>query len=602
MTSGSPYKPLAQSSGLSSPSNNRNSSSSSHSVELENLGRGGNNNRKNKAQTDISTAPSGGVGRAPPPGQCRIILARLASRLVIDIVLWASFIMAVLYTEKVGALTRYQKHLFNAVGVGLPLMLGLNYNSSFQAMAGIMRWKVLESSIYTFKETDLILSLDSFLTVTKLGIHWSKQMAKKAGKRWMYFGRALACLGWVFLTLGSQIGVGLLGLTFDFNSENALIPEPGKVWVTNLATYSRTAPLSIPVAVGITTINEEQYRAHQYGDLGDQFVKESNASSNVKIPSYGSNISITWLEGGSAWEYRFQDWTGTQQDPRQQSIPSDRIITVKTNCTIIHWNQLWNTSHHLNWSQVKYEDIAPDGVTFLNFDTDGKQKEFWCDNRCARIGGVATTWYEGGSGLTNDTSQWNATECDVAISSVSNTGNATYYELSDEVAQLAAGAIAMDGIARLTQDSYQFYRYNNRTTWGSDFVDKNEVAKRVGRFAAGSIALLDFYGGTLDHEVDGTKVLIGVKLTAKRPQLWIVMGILVGVHFILLPVVLYFGNTAPYADGSHLSTAILFNSVLNEVQHEKKFIKSKELHKEKTYKTSFMHSEEGPVLVLRPAE
>lgn len=85
-------------------------------------------------------------------GQFWKILARLMARLVIDAALWASFIAAVMYTERVGSLTRSEKHLFNAFGIALPLMLGLNYNSSFQAMAGIMRWKVLSSGQFTFKE------------------------------------------------------------------------------------------------------------------------------------------------------------------------------------------------------------------------------------------------------------------------------------------------------------------------------------------------------------------------------------------------------------------------------------------------------------------
>jgi len=38
------------------------------------------------------------------------------------------------------------------------------------------------------------------------------------------------------------------------------------------------------------------------------------------------------------------------------------------------------------------------------------------------------------------------------------------------------------------------------------------------------------------------------------------MGLLVGVHMMLIPIVLCLGSTAPYADGSHLSTAILFQS------------------------------------------
>jgi hypothetical protein len=77
---------------------------------------------------------------------------KLVSRFIIDLVLWASFILAVVYTEQLGSLSRMKKHLFNAVGVGLPLMLGLNYNSSFQAMAGIMRWRILASAKFTLKE------------------------------------------------------------------------------------------------------------------------------------------------------------------------------------------------------------------------------------------------------------------------------------------------------------------------------------------------------------------------------------------------------------------------------------------------------------------
>lgn len=45
------------------------------------------------------------------------------------------------------------------------------------------------------------------------------------------------------------------------------------------------------------------------------------------------------------------------------------------------------------------------------------------------------------------------------------------------------------------------------------------MARRVGKFAVGSLALLDFYGKTLDHEVQGRTVEIGVKLVSKQPQI-----------------------------------------------------------------------------------
>lgn len=45
------------------------------------------------------------------------------------------------------------------------------------------------------------------------------------------------------------------------------------------------------------------------------------------------------------------------------------------------------------------------------------------------------------------------------------------------------------------------------------------MARRVGKFAIGSLALLDFYGETLDYEVQGRTVEIGVILVAKQPQI-----------------------------------------------------------------------------------
>lgn len=52
-------------------------------------------------------------------------------------------------------------------------------------------------------QADLILSLDSFLTVFKLGSLWWKQCVNKTGanRKAVYFGRALACITWVILTL-----------------------------------------------------------------------------------------------------------------------------------------------------------------------------------------------------------------------------------------------------------------------------------------------------------------------------------------------------------------------------------------------------------------
>ena len=80
------------------------------------------------------------------------IMWPLLCRFAVDVVLWIVFIVIIDLTSDFQGLTREDKHLFNVAAVGMPLMLGLNYNSSFKSMAGVMRWKILASGKYTLRE------------------------------------------------------------------------------------------------------------------------------------------------------------------------------------------------------------------------------------------------------------------------------------------------------------------------------------------------------------------------------------------------------------------------------------------------------------------
>lgn len=160
-------------------------------------------------------------------GRFRGIFWPLMGRLALDAGLWAAFIVAITFTESRRSLDKGEKYLFNAVGVGLPLMLGLNINSSFKGMAAAVRWKILASGPFTLQEvgfyvcvqwwvvgrcdadirqTDLILSLDSFLVVARLGYLWFREAIKR-NHRWgnkhpskgIYIARSLACFGWIIL-------------------------------------------------------------------------------------------------------------------------------------------------------------------------------------------------------------------------------------------------------------------------------------------------------------------------------------------------------------------------------------------------------------------
>jgi len=169
--------------------------------------------------------------------------------------------------------------------------------------------------------------------------------------------------------------------------------------------------------------------------------------------------------------------------------------------------------------------------TFVSFDVDGLQERYHCGPRCSVVSGIARE--------ADDTHFFT---CEVAVSEVQNS-TLQEHQMGDRAALLAAGSIALDGTVRLGGEGvikYQYTRYNNRylylcphhppndfkliihrTEWGAELTDTNQLAKRVGKFAAGTIAMLDSYRGTTS-QVPGRRVkdtVAGVLLSSKTPEL-----------------------------------------------------------------------------------
>ncbi|KAA8901950.1 hypothetical protein FN846DRAFT_956202 [Sphaerosporella brunnea] len=476
----------------------------------------------------------------------------LLLRLLIDVALWAVFLLAILYTTKVEFLNKKEKYIFNAVGVGLPLMLGLNYNSSFKGMASIMRWKILASDKFTLRETDLILSLDSFLAVARLGKLWFRGAINRGEthllpgrkpRRGIYIGRSLACLAWIVLMLGSQIGVGLLGLTFDFDGKTEILHENGIVTVSNLNAYANGTGNATEDR---STLNEAQYRAHQYGDVAPQTIDVVLVDTVPTDATAHDGAGVIYqLKGTNDWVYRIQDWT--IDGGRLLAVPTNRTLTVTTNCAITQDNANVSYTGDLEWVQdIDVLSVPVDAVTYVNFDFDGHQRTYHCGPRCAKIGALSLD--------SSPDQNVHLINCNVSVSPVSGSSLQPEHLMDDSTALLAAGSVALDGTDRdpfnssvMLDLSYQFTRYNNRTLWGQDPTDANEFAKRVGRFAVGSIAMLDFYNvNGSSFQIEGEKVKlgnVGVVLKIKSPELWVVIGTLVGTHAFLIPIVLVLASS-----------------------------------------------------------
>ncbi|KAI5858995.1 hypothetical protein BZA05DRAFT_383027 [Tricharina praecox] len=493
-------------------------------------------------------------------GRFRGIFWPLMGRLALDAGLWAAFIVAITFTESRRSLDKGEKYLFNAVGVGLPLMLGLNINSSFKGMAAAVRWKILASGPFTLQETDLILSLDSFLVVARLGYLWFREAIKR-NHRWgnkhpskgIYIARSLACFGWIILMFGSQAGVGLLGLTFDFDGLDTLMVEDGLVEVTNLNNFANEN--GDTVTDEPTIINMEQYRAHQYGDVANMTIKDLIVD---KVPLEEDRESaaarkIYHLKGTNDWVYKIQDWT--IDGNRTLAIGTNRIITVNTTCRIaLNWefgNSTTVPTGDWAWmADIDILSIPGDAITYVNFDVDGLQEKYHCGPRCSIVNGVA-----------RQASNIHAFTCEVAVTTVQGS-NMPEHQMDDRAALLAAGSIALDGTGKRRTEGiirYQYARYNTLTGWGATLTDANQLAQRVGKFAVGTIAMLDSYRVTT-YQVPGRRVInvvAGVLLRIKTPELFIVMGVLIGTHIALIPIVLWLACSVRHVPTVDLSAYLL---------------------------------------------
>jgi len=134
--------------------------------------------------------------------------------------------------------------------------------------------------------------------------------------------------------------------------------------------------------------------------------------------------------------------------------------------------------------------------------------------------------------------------------------------MPDEVAEMAAGAIGLDGYV----DRYerQFVRYTSASTWGARMADSTHVAELLlGKYAAGVIAAYDFYGPSV--EAIGVQSRPGISLDVNWFYVRLTLGSILGAQLICGIFVVYSANSVFCKDDSYLSTARLLRPLVERL-------------------------------------
>ncbi|PUU80857.1 hypothetical protein B9Z19DRAFT_1169797 [Tuber borchii] len=478
------------------------------------------------------------------------LLAKFTARFILSFAACAGTIAAFKIYQDLKVLTKIEKRVFNALYVGISLILSMNIISSFKSMASVMRWKILASGEFTLREVDLILNLSSFQSVLEL-------MRISAGRPLL----CLACFAWILLGIAAQIGVALLGLAYNMESDGVIQFTAGPVNITDMTNFY-PGDRSVQPQFSV-----QQSTAHLYGDIATYF--PSGARGTPDFEEY-TLLEQYPDENSTQWRYYFRELYYVK-NPGLDGLPktkTNRSVTVTPHCeyhpivggqyatpedteVILSIGGVNKTIDWMrDWGSAATTYVNPNGLT------RGLQV---CGPRCSRI--YIFQWVDETWDPPSQTGSF--FNCTITISQVENANPLQpFHSMPDQTAEVAAGAIGLDGY--VDDSSRQFVRYTSASTWGSRLGDSAQLAESfVAKYAAGVIAAYDYYGPSV--EAMGVQSRPGVSLSVNWFYVSLTLGSILGAQLACGLFALYYANSVFCKDDSYLSTARLLRPLVERL-------------------------------------
>ncbi|KAG0641331.1 hypothetical protein HOY80DRAFT_742887 [Tuber brumale] len=480
------------------------------------------------------------------------LLAKITARFIVSFAACAGLIAAFKVYEDKKVLSRIEKRVFNAIYVGISLMLSINIGSSLKAMASMMRWKILATGKFRLREVDLILDLSSFQSVWEL-------MRISAGRPVLCF----ACFAWILLGVAVQIGVALLGLSYNMENGSTVQLTNGLVNITDM-TYI------YPAFHGDRSVEPDysvqQSTAHLYGDMATHF-----PAGVPGTPDYVDYALLDLLdENSSEWRYYFRE-TYYVEKTGPAGLPTtktNRSVTVTPHCEYhpIVGGQfagvndtnvtisIGNRKVNIDWMQ----DWGSAATTYVNPGEYVSGAKI-CGPRCSRI--YIFQWVDQTWDPPSQTGSF--FNCTITISQVENANPLQpFHNMPNLTAEMAAGAIGLDGY--VDRSERQFVRYTSASWWGQRMENSTVFAELlVGKFAAGVIAAYDIYGPSV--EAMGVQSRPGISLSVNWFYVSLTLGSILLAQLACGIFVVYSANSVFCKDDSYLSTARLLRPLVERL-------------------------------------
>ncbi|WYZ43968.1 hypothetical protein EsH8_VII_000404 [Colletotrichum jinshuiense] len=426
----------------------------------------------------------------------RKVLMKVFSRWAVTMIIIISIYLVIWVYSSKSVMDQTTKRQYNALITGLSIALGLAVASSLNYMVAELRWWILSRRYRSKRKVELILQADNLKHTIMLAAR---------SKRWSIH---VAALGWLILTIGSQIGLAAIGLCYatDTADKQALL-VPGNVSIANMETIE-TEKFVKSKSKGL---GAEQYTANSYGTISLAYDTAEISDAPLARAIYVPSDPLMFCTEGLC-KYIFHETSAasiSDKNANPVTVATDRSINTTAAC------MTWPIISGGNGTMPKitvavenngsYDLLLPvrggtDQTTFMT------NSDFSCGESCSVVAAFEAS----------DTSPWYYS-CNVTVSEVANATRAEH-QVGSNLTTLAAAGIALQGyaVSSLVNDTnFQYQMYPSESVFGTPMNGTGKLMEdMLSRFAIGVIAVAAENNENI--VIEGTMPMKGTKLNVSH--------------------------------------------------------------------------------------
>ena len=475
------------------------------------------------------------------------------TELFITALLCAGYSLILILYQRIHAIDKKHRRIFNALVTGVALFLGINLQASLKSYVKMLRWNILAARYRPLDIFDLILGAESVTNVLKL--YW-----RGRNKKWPMglgvFGSKTSwlCLLWILVQLGIAVCVGIIGLTYNLDLSTAYVnTRTGNTSSINLDVLSQGAYLTELSSINTYLIKGDEIPP----TVVDQFSYEAASTG------YES-------DGQSRARYYFFD-----VNPSDESVnaESHRYMQSTASC-----QRYIVTQGEYGLSKViAYQDSNGNLVNQTMFDTPGEGGLYvvsnlnsTCGERCttvnlfqAAVAPEVADYYE----YYIEQATWFS--CDIHVSDV--LGDGIYvdpiYQVPPMTSRMLAGALGLSANG-LQDDKYMYHIYQAADEIGFTTVPTVPVVQyALTGWIMGAVEVMDDPSNGIESRLyvsNGEQPIQAQVLSVKWRYCATLLGIIPLVQLITWIVVVATANKVIVKDDSPLSMAKIYWTLLGD--------------------------------------